>query len=43
MAPKPRGPKFGKVPATNLVRCDNVEDVVDRLIDLYDAAIAQIE
>ncbi|MBV9418357.1 MAG: AMP nucleosidase, partial [Alphaproteobacteria bacterium] len=38
-----RGPKFGKVPATNLMRCESADEVVDRLIELYDAAIAQIE
>ncbi|HEY4940350.1 MAG TPA: AMP nucleosidase [Rhizomicrobium sp.] len=43
MASPAHGPKFGKVPATNLVRCDTVDDVVDRLIELYDAAISQIE
>ncbi len=41
-APTP-GPKSGSVPATELVRCDNAEAAIDRLIALYDAAIAQIE
>src|SRR5689334_7179560 len=38
-----RGPKFGKVPATNLIRCESADEVVDRPIELYDSAIAQIE
>lgn len=38
-----QGPKSGNVPATELVRCAGPEDVVDRLISLYEAAIAQIE
>ncbi|MEJ1969699.1 MAG: AMP nucleosidase [Rhizomicrobium sp.] len=38
-----QGPRAGNVPATELVRCDNPADVVDRLIGLYDEAIAQIE
>ena len=37
------GPKFGNFPGTEPERCDSVEAVVDRLITLYDAAIAQIE
>ena len=43
MATPSQGPKFGKVPATNLVRCESADDVVDRLIELYDGAIADIE
>ncbi len=38
-----RGPKAGNIPATELERCDNAEQVVDRLIELYETAIAQIE
>src|ERR1700733_6815442 len=37
------GPKAGNIPATELVRCDGPEQTVDRLIALYDTAIAQIE
>jgi AMP nucleosidase len=37
------GPKAGNIPATELVRCANPEEVVDRLIALYETAIAQIE
>jgi len=37
------GPKFGNFPGTEPQRCDSVEQVVDRLIELYDTAIAQIE
>jgi AMP nucleosidase len=37
------GPKSGNVPATELVRCDSAEQVVDHLITLYDKAIAEIE
>ncbi len=37
------GPKAGNIPATELVRCDDPEQTVDRLIALYDTAIAQIE
>ncbi len=43
MATPPHGPKFAKAPATNLVRCESADEVVDRLIDLYDGAIAEIE
>ncbi|HXC54169.1 MAG TPA: AMP nucleosidase [Rhizomicrobium sp.] len=37
------GPKAGNIPATELVRCDGPEEVVERLIALYETAIAQIE
>jgi AMP nucleosidase len=39
----PRGPRAGKFPATELRRCSDATDVVDRLIELYDSAIAEIE
>jgi AMP nucleosidase len=38
-----KGPKSGNVPATELVRCETPEEAIDRLVALYDAAIAQIE
>ncbi|MEI9994443.1 MAG: AMP nucleosidase [Rhizomicrobium sp.] len=37
------GPRAGNVPATELTHCRNVDDAVERLVDLYDTAIAQIE
>jgi AMP nucleosidase len=38
-----RGPSFGNFPGTEPRRCDTVDEVVDSLVELYDAAIAQIE
>ena len=43
MASTSQGPKAGNIPATELKRCDGAEAVVNKLIDLYDSAIAQIE
>ena len=43
MATTSHGPKAGKIPATELERCDGAEQTVDRLIALYETAIAQIE
>ena len=37
------GPKHGSVPATDLARCATPEDAIERLIALYESAIAQIE
>ncbi len=37
------GPRAGQVSATELVKCATPQDVVDRLIALYEGAIAQIE
>ena len=37
------GPKHGSVPATELVRCASATDAIERLIELYEGAVAQIE
>ena len=37
-----KGPKHGDIPATELVRCDTPEDAIDRLIEIYENAIAHI-
>jgi AMP nucleosidase len=37
------GPKHGSVPATELVHCAGPAEALDRLIQLYEDAIAQIE
>ncbi|HEX4303994.1 MAG TPA: AMP nucleosidase [Rhizomicrobium sp.] len=43
MASSSHGPKAGNIPATELKRCDGAAAVLDRLVALYDEAIAQIE
>ncbi|MBS0470597.1 MAG: AMP nucleosidase [Proteobacteria bacterium] len=43
MASDSQGPKAGNIPATELRRCSDATQVVERLIELYDAAIAEIE
>jgi len=37
------GPKYGGVPATELVRCASPQAAIDLLIELYELAIARIE
>jgi AMP nucleosidase len=37
------GPRANQIPAIELVRCATPEEAVERLIDLYDAAVAQVE
>ncbi len=43
MSAASQGPKYGGVPATELVRCATPQHAIDLLIVLYEQAIAQIE